>query len=84
MLKPLLPLRSAIDTQITLDVVGNKIYQAARITYGVAGDPEDEKIPIDGFAVFHRRGDKVELFEVFLNPAPLDAGKARVAASRRT
>lgn len=57
-----------------LDVVGSKIYQAARIRYVVKGDdPDHDVIDIPGFAVFFLRktdGGRLKLYraETYLNP----------------
>ncbi|VUC28707.1 unnamed protein product [Clonostachys rosea] len=59
------------------DVVGDRIYQAAKIRYLVKGDdPGQGVIEIPGFAVFnveHGEGEKIRCYkaEIFLDPSPV-------------
>ncbi|KAK5046683.1 hypothetical protein LTR84_007444 [Exophiala bonariae] len=59
------------------DVVGSKIYQAAKIRYVVKGDdPERDVIEIPGFAVFflrerHEERPKLYRAETYLNPTEI-------------
>lgn len=68
------------------DVVSDKIYLRASITYCVKNDPERKDITIPAFAVFFFPTeltidggfDKMNRFEVYLNPAPLQERIAEV------
>jgi len=65
------------------------IYQAANITYTVAGDPEKLKITIPGFAVLDRipEGEedagKLRKAVVYLDPAPVEKRIGEVKASKK-
>ena len=56
-----------------IDVLPDRIYQYAHISYRVKGDTEVIKIP--GFAVFHKtpQESKIRRFDVFIDTSPLVA-----------
>ena len=56
-----------------VDVLPEKIYQSALITYTVKNDPERKKITLSGMAVFHKKINEAYLtaFDVYLDPSPL-------------
>ena len=60
-----------------LEVIGDKIYQAADITYVIKGDPEAVPILIHGMANYFRKpagaqeAGKITRFEVYLDSLPL-------------
>ena len=50
-----------------IDVTTERIYQEAKITYVVKGDPTGEEMVVKGFAVFHKGVDeeRVWRFDVY-------------------
>ncbi len=54
-----------------IDVLPDRIYQYAHISYRVKGDPEIIRIP--GLAVFHKTPEeqKIRRFDVFIDGSPL-------------
>lgn len=56
---------------VSVDVVGDKVYQEVTVSYVVKGDETREKFTIPGMAVMHRTSDgkKVRQFDVYLNPS---------------
>ena len=62
-----------------LDVISNKIYLRATISYRAKGDPEHKDVTIPGFAVCFFPNeltvdggfDKMSRFEVYLDSTPL-------------
>lgn len=66
-----------------LDLVGDKLYQACRITYRMNNDPEEEETKIPAFGVFQvplsgKDAGKMKKVVVYLDPSPLMAALARV------
>ncbi len=43
-----------LDSLSRVDVLPDRIYQEATITYTVKNDPENEAIVVNGFAIFHK------------------------------
>lgn len=71
----------------SLDLVGDKIYQAVTITYRAESDPDNEEIMIPAFGTFHlaMSGEdvgKVKKFDVYLDPSPVMAAFARAEATK--
>jgi hypothetical protein len=58
---------------VDVDVLPDKIYQSAFISYTVKNDPEHKKIKIPGMAVFHKKVNEeyITAFDVYLDPSPL-------------
>lgn len=55
------------------DVLPDRIYQEASISYIVKGDPEKRTVKLLGLAVFGKAlgEDKMRFFRVYLDPTPL-------------
>ena len=68
----------------TVDIIGDKVYQEATITYMVKGDPEQKKIDLQGIAVYGRKpGDeKINFLTVYLDPTELNERMALVFGSQ--
>jgi len=68
------------------DVVENRIYQSASISYVIRNDPEDKIIRVLGMAVFHlvpmgeEEAGMMQRFDVYLDPTPIGARIKEVAA----
>lgn len=58
-------------------MVGTKIYHKERITYIVANDPEDKKVPVEGMGVHYivPEGEEdaglISRFEVYIDISPV-------------
>ncbi len=72
-------LASMKHTVLAVDVLPEKIYQEALITYIVKNDPEQVPISVRGMAVFGKKVDEstVTFFDVYLDISPVFA---RIAA----
>lgn len=56
----------------TADVVGDRIYHQATLSYIVKGDPKKEVIKLNAFAIIHRnKNNKIYKLEIYNDPAPL-------------
>ena len=66
-------LESMKHTITHFDVLPDRIYQEATISYVVKGDSEKKPVEVQGIAMFGKgvNEDKMSFFTVYLNPAPL-------------
>lgn len=71
---------------VSFDVLPDKIYQVARISYKVKGDPAKETFIVPGLAVFHKKPEdtKIHRFDVYIDISPVFKRIQEVAASRDT
>ncbi|EIM89927.1 NTF2-like protein [Stereum hirsutum FP-91666 SS1] len=75
-------LSSMYHELISVDVIENRVYDRAILTYEIKGDDSKEKIKIPSMVVLHRTEDKkISKLEVFSDPSPLmERVKAIMAA----
>lgn len=74
-------LLSHFYTSSRTDEANGSIYITATVTYGVKGDPANERIPLRAFAICHRRkvdepssengGWRADKFQVFIDRSPV-------------
>jgi hypothetical protein len=71
------------ESQRTTDVIDDRIYNKARVTFIVAGDPEKKEIVAEGLSIFHLSPEgKLKGMEVFIDFSAVLARASELATAR--
>ncbi|KAI8577486.1 hypothetical protein K450DRAFT_212779, partial [Umbelopsis ramanniana AG] len=75
-------LESMSHEVVSFDILPDKIYQVASVTYKVKNDPSGEAIVIPGLAVFYKalEDSKINRFEVYIDISPVFKRAQEIAA----